>query len=121
MRLCSVLLLALLLPFTGVRMVCLDGDHDDAGAGSRVQATDAERADCAQQCPRHAKPAPPRASRCFFVTDHECTYALDGITAVLQRGVDLTIVPVSTPIDVHPTAVAYSAPVLPPPGPPPKA
>src|SRR5689334_11157097 len=100
MRFWCVLTLVLLLPFTGVRLVCLDADHDDAAAGPQVAA--AAGASCAHACPLHAKPAAPRTTRCFFVTDHQCTYALDGVTAVLQRGVDLTIAPVSMPMTVPP-------------------
>jgi hypothetical protein len=121
MRFLSVLTLVLLLPFTGVRMVCLDADHDGPGGGPQVAATPAEGASCAHQCPVHAKPAAPRTTKCVFVTDHQCTYALDGVTAVLQRGLDLTIALASTPMNVPPAAVAHPAPALPPPGPPPKA
>jgi hypothetical protein len=120
MRLLSVLTLVLVLPWTGVRMVCLDADHDEAGAVARVQAARTDSASCAHQCPAHARPAPPRATRCFFVSDDSCAYVLDGVAAVLQRGVDLTIAPVSTPMDSRPATGAYLAPVLPPPGPPPK-
>ena len=117
MRLLSVLTLVLLLPFTGVRLVCLDADGAEP-AGPRLAAAETA-APCTHTCATHGRTA--ARARCLFVADDDrCSFMLDGVTAVLQRQAPVLIAPPSAPLPVFPAAVAQPAPVLAPPGPPPK-
>ena len=126
MRLLAVLLLVLALPLTGVRLVCLDEEADGA-AGSRTTvpaaaaaAGDAEARACAHACALHAKRAPRPACRLVAGDEDLCSFLIDGAIAVLQRGPDLPMALTVSPFVFVPTVVAYPAPMLAPPGPPPK-
>ena len=123
MRLLAVLLLVLALPFTGVRLVCLD-EEADAAAGSRTTApaaaAEAEGRACAHSCALHAKKAPRPACRLVAGDEDLCSFLIDGAIAVLQRSADLPMALTVSPFAFVPTVVAYPAPMLAPPGPPPK-
>ena len=124
MRLFAVLLLVLALPLTGVRLVCLD-EEADAAADSRTTApaaaaADAEGRACAHSCALHAKKAPRPACRLVAGDDDLCSFLIDGAIAVLQRSADLPMALTVSPLAFVPTVVAYPAPMLAPPGPPPK-
>jgi hypothetical protein len=122
MRLFAVLTLVLVLPFTGLRLVCLD--DADSGAGSRTPLASATRtadgAACAHSCALHAKRAPRPACRLVAGDEDLCAFMIDGVSAVLQRSLDLRIALTVSPLASVPTVVAYPAPMLAPPGPPPK-
>jgi hypothetical protein len=118
MRLLCVLTLVLVLPCTGVRLVCLDADADrNDTAAPRVAAS--QTAACEHACARHTRTA--SRPKCLFVADDDrCAFVLDGVTAVLQQQAPVLVAPPSSPLPALPSAVAYPAPVLSPPGPPPK-
>lgn len=129
MRLACVLTLLIVLPFTGVRMVCLEAESSDADSlGSRVAATSAAGAPatdgtpCEHQCAKHAHKAPKPACRLVAGDDDQCSYVLDGVAAVLQHSsASNLIAPRAVPFEFVPPTGDHPAPVLPPPGPPPKS
>ena len=123
MRLLAVLTLVIVLPLTGLRVVCLDDDEaGGVGYGGRVTAAagTAEEAACAHACALHAKKAPRSACRLVAGDEDVCSFLIDGVIAVLQRGPDLPMALTVSPFAFVPTVVAYPAPMLAPPGPPPK-
>lgn len=122
MRLLAVLTLVIVLPLTGLRVVCLDDDEAGGVAGRRVTAAagSADEAACAHSCALHAKKAPRPACRLVAGDEEICSFLIDGVIAVLQGGPDLPMALTVSPFAFVPTVVAYPAPMLAPPGPPPK-
>jgi hypothetical protein len=125
--------LVVLAPLSGVRMICLDPDSLDAGrerAAAAVLA--AEEAHCQQTCALHARhgqaqppapaaqPAPAPRPSCFFVADTTCELAMSTGIAVVPQPASLVIARIATPIEPTLSPATYLAPVLSPPGPPPK-
>lgn len=122
MRLLAILTLVIVLPLTGLRVVCLDDDEAGGVAGRRVTAAAGtpDEAACAHSCALHAKKAPRPACRLVAGDEEICSFLIDGVIAVLQGGPDLPMALTVSPFAFVPTVVAYPAPMLAPPGPPPK-
>jgi hypothetical protein len=122
MRLFAVLTLVLVLPLTGLRLVCLDDDETVGTSGRRLAAAAGTPDDpaCAHSCALHAKRTSRPACRLVAGDEDQCSFLIDGVIAVLQRSAALPMALTVSPFVSVPTVVAYPAPMLAPPGPPPK-
>ncbi len=122
MRLLAVLTLVIVLPLTGLRVVCLDGEETGGVVGPRLAAAAGapDEAACAHSCALHAKRTSRPACRLVAGDDEVCSFVIDGVVAVLHRSAELPMALTVSPFASVPTVVAYPAPMLAPPGPPPK-
>ena len=107
-----------LVPFSGVRMLCLDR----AGIGARVRPSAAavrpeDAAACRKTCALHAHPAPKPA--CVLVADAACAFLMGIAPAVVPVSPGLSIARMAARVELIPSD-SYRSLVLSPPGPPPR-
>jgi len=123
--------LLLLLPLSGVRLVCVElhADGDGKRARAMIAAEDAAAAEreCERVCTRHPgahPPAPPPASTagvsCVLIPDPGCTFLASVGIAILPAPVVTPGAPAVHPFETSATA-GYLPPLLPHRGPPPRA
>ena len=125
--------LLLLLPLSGVRLVCveLDADRDGKTAHATIAAEDAAAAEreCERVCTRHPGAHPPASApvpastagvSCVLIPDPGCTFLASVGIAILPGPVVMPGAPSVHPFEMSATA-AYLPPLLPHRGPPPRA
>jgi hypothetical protein len=107
------------VPFSSLRMVCLNADSTGGRpeAGSVQAKEPGDDDECSRICKK--RPSPPPKASCFLIADPACAFVATAVVAVLPREAPFSAGRVATPLEPG-TGDSYVAPPLVRRGPPPK-
>jgi hypothetical protein len=107
------------VPFSSLRMVCLNADSTGVrpAAGSVQAKASGDDDECSRICKR--RPSPPPKASCFLIADPACAFVATAVAAILPGEAPFSIGRVATPLEPG-TGGSYIAPPLVRRSPPPK-